>query len=60
MRIYLGDAVYADEIRIGNEGIELYTSDGLTKTNTIILEPETIRALLQFLKKLGYIGRGIT
>jgi len=56
MKTYLGDAVYvAPDIR----GIKLTTSDGLTDTNTIFLEPGVIDALVKFLEKLGYIGKEI-
>lgn len=56
MKTYLGDAVYAD---IGAYGIILTTEDGVSATNTIYLEPEVIAALVEFLKKLGYIGKEI-
>ena len=55
MKTYLGDAVYAEpDLR----GLKLTTSDGLSDTNTIYLEPEVIASLVKFLEKLGYIGKG--
>lgn len=55
MKAYLGDAVYAD---IGAYGIALTTSDGISDTNTIYLEPEVIAALLGYLEKQGYMEKG--
>jgi len=45
---YLGDAVYAE---IGAYGIVLTTSDGISDTNTIYLEPEVLEALEAFIEK---------
>jgi len=55
LKTYLGDAVYADE---WGHGVELTTSDGISATNTIYLEPEVIAYLVKYLEKLGYIGKG--
>lgn len=43
---YLGDAVYA-----GFDGrmIELWTSNGIVKTNRIFLEPEVVQRLLDYI-----------
>ena len=46
---YLGDAVYA-ELEDGD--LKLTTSDGLSDTNTIFLEPEVVKALLDFCHQL--------
>ncbi len=46
---YLGDAVYAQITHAGE--LCLTTEDGLRATNTIILEPEVIQALLDYLKR---------
>ena len=45
---YLGDGVYGEEYGLD---IVLTTEDGISATNTIYLEPATIKALLKFLKK---------
>ena len=48
-KVYLGDAVYAelDQWR----GLVLTTEDGIRATNTIVLEPEVMQALLAFWKR---------
>jgi len=46
---YLGDGVYADR---DERGIVLTTEDGVRATNTIVLEPEVIAALEEYLKEL--------
>lgn len=43
---YLGDAVYYE---FDGHGVDLTTSNGLTTTNRIFLEPEVIVALLRAL-----------
>jgi len=45
---YLGDAVYVQE-----EGgdVVLTTEDGISETNTIILEPTVLRSLDEWLKR---------
>ena len=46
-KIYLGDAVYAE----WEHGmLKLTTSNGISDTNTIYLEPEVIAALQLYLK----------
>lgn len=45
MKQYLGDAVYCEPD--GHGGVILTTEDGYRATNTIYLEPEVIRRLLQ-------------
>ena len=44
---YLGDGLYAKWE--GNRLI-LYTSNGIQVTNTVILEPEVLQALMKFLE----------
>jgi hypothetical protein len=46
---YLGDAVYVER---DERGIVLTTEDGIRATNTIVLEPEVIAALEEYLKEL--------
>ena len=46
---YLGDGVYVET----DFGVRLYTSDGYDVQNEIFLEPEIIKALLEFLKNNG-------
>lgn len=43
---YLGDGVYVERDAFGN--IVLTTENGYRTTNTIILEPETLAALLEW------------
>ena len=45
---YLGDAVYAEYSTYGNT-LVLTTEDGISVTNCIIFEPETLSALLNFI-----------
>lgn len=49
-KIYLGDAVYA---KVSEGVLVLTTEDGIRATNTIILEPETLAALLQYITSLN-------
>ena len=46
--VYLGDGVYARWTDWGD--LVLATSDGLSETNTIVLEPEVLRNLLRYLE----------
>jgi protocatechuate 3,4-dioxygenase beta subunit len=46
---YLGDSVYAE---FNGFGIVLTTENGEGASNTIVLEPEVIRALDQFVNKV--------
>lgn len=46
MKVYLGDAVYAEIDEWG--GIWLTTGDGTSVTNQICLEPEVYQCLLDF------------
>lgn len=47
MDTYLGDGVYA---QLQGQDLILYTSNGVQVTNTIVLEPTVLHALLKFLK----------
>ena len=47
-RVYLGDGVYA---QYKGENLVLTTDNGVTVTNTIILEPETWYELVRFMAK---------
>lgn len=49
LKEYLGDAVYAD---FDGYGIVLTTEDGIRATNTIVLEPEVVRAFVQYVARL--------
>ncbi len=49
MKIYLGDSVYA---RFDGYGIVLTTENGYGASNTIVMEPEVVRALEEFVAKL--------
>lgn len=44
--MYLGDGVYA---KWDGGDLILYTSNGVTVTNTIVLEPQVLKALSTFL-----------
>ena len=46
MKTYLGDGVYA---AVDEYGITLTTENGIEITNTICLEPDVIKALLEFI-----------
>lgn len=46
-KIYLGDGVYAE---FDGYGIWLTTENGLSRDNTIYLEPEVYRALVSFVE----------
>ena len=45
---YLGDGVYIEQNDFGQ--VVLTTSDGLSDTNTIYLEPEVVRAIGRWLQ----------
>jgi hypothetical protein len=49
MEAYLGDGAY---VRFDGYALELYTSNGLSVTNRIVLEPEVYEALLAFVARL--------
>ena len=48
---YIGDSVYVDQFEMG--GIILTTENGYEATNTIILEPEVITALTDYLREIA-------
>ena len=50
MKSYLGDGVYADLDPYGR--VILTTENGISTTNEIILEPEVIGVLQQYLTKM--------
>lgn len=50
---YLGDSVYAES---DNVGIKLTTDNGMGPSNTIILEVETLEALIRWCQRHGYIA----
>lgn len=52
-KVYLGDAVYA---RFDGYAIVLTTEDGLSTTNTIVLEPEVYAYLAEFARTLWSSG----
>lgn len=54
-KLYLGDGVYADVDEHGQ--VVLTTENGITVTNTIVLENEVIRNFLTFLKHLKEVDR---
>jgi len=47
-KTYLGDGVYIEQNDFGQ--VVLTTSDGLSDTNTIYLEPEVVRAMEEWLQ----------
>ncbi len=49
MKIYLGDAVYADH---DGFGLVLTTEDGIKATNRIVLEPQVYHALQEYVESL--------
>lgn len=51
---YLGDSVYAESDDAG--GIKLTTDNGRGPSNTIILEVETLAALVRWCQRHGYIA----
>jgi hypothetical protein len=57
-KVYLGDAVYAapDEFC---RGIILTTQDGVSATNTIIMEPEVIMAFCRWLLSASLISHSV-
>lgn len=49
-KIYLGDGAYAE---FDGYNIILTTSNGIVNTNTIALEPDIFKALVNYAKKLN-------
>lgn len=47
-KIYLGDAVYVKITRHGD--VVLTTENGVSVTNTIVLEPSVLQSLLDYLQ----------
>ena len=50
MKSYLGDGVYV-EVEIGC--VVLTTENGIETTNTIVLEPEVLKELFDFLQRIS-------
>ena len=50
-KTYLGDGAYAE---FQGYCVELTTSNGIDTTNTIVLEPLHVTALIRFLKERGW------
>lgn len=48
-KVYLGDGCYA---AFDGFGIVLTTENGIAVTNTIVLEPETLAALVAFAERV--------
>jgi hypothetical protein len=51
-KTYLGDGVYAE---YGEYNVVLTTENGISITNTIFIGPETLQALLDYLKFIGKV-----
>ena len=49
-KIYLGDSVYGD---FSSGQVILTTENGMGSSNTIILEPEVVVALVEWLAAIG-------
>lgn len=49
-KTYLGDGVYA---AIEEFGLVLTTENGIEATNTIVLEPAVLRALEEWIERMG-------
>jgi hypothetical protein len=45
LKVYLGDSVYAEECDWQAGAVTLTTDNGYGPSNTIVLEPDTLRAL---------------
>lgn len=50
-KVYLGDGVYAKRDQCG--GIVLTTENGVETTNTIYLEPDVMKSLIQYTRGKG-------
>jgi len=48
---YLGDAVYVEIDKY--DALILTTENGIRATNTIVLEPDVLKALFDYIKKQG-------
>lgn len=53
--VYLGDGAYA---RFTGFEVTVYTTDGITETNTVVLEPYACLVLIEFLKQCGIPAEG--
>lgn len=52
--VYLGDGLYA---YFDGFQIELYASDGRTKTDQVYLDGDTLQAFLRYVEKVKEIAR---
>lgn len=50
MEIYLGDGAY---VKFSEYELELYTTDGVKKTNSVFLDFHAMKLLMGLLVKLG-------
>ena len=50
-KVYLGDGAYAELVECGD--VVLTAEDGITATDTIVLEPVVLRALMAWLSTHG-------
>lgn len=50
---YIGDGVY---VKVDGFGIEMYTSDGIDKTNIIYLEPQVALNFIAWFNKMKSEG----
>lgn len=46
---YLGDGLYA---KFEGPALVLYTSNGIEVTNTVVLEPQVLKALMDYLDSI--------
>ena len=49
-KVYLGDGAYAE---FDGYAVVLTTENGIAVTNTVVLEPEALIALVRFARRLG-------
>jgi hypothetical protein len=52
---YLGDGLYAS---FDGWQIELYASNGIEKTNSVLLDSDTLAAFLKYVERLRESNRG--
>ncbi len=50
---YLGDAVYV-EVEESTSNVVLTTEDGISATNTIVLEPGVLEAFLTYISEVAF------
>ena len=54
---YIGDGAYV--YLSPSRDVVLYTSDGITKTNTVVMEPSVLKAFQRWLKRVEAEEPGI-